>query len=314
MTTVSTASPTTGSERSDPVSPDDSPISTSSEGSKSLKPEKKIMCLRARVAFLSKELEELTMSNLDYQQRLTTFTVTEEEAPPSPSSGFPADSHCAQELDKVSRNSWEVMKLEARNIYDLSTAQVQALEKENSKLRHDLNKSKAELAADLKGEWQLELKTHVDEMTVLTERNKELLEIIESLPDDGRKALVIENHRLCMQLADLKVENDKMTKEFEETKADHSVLVFCFERQTEELRGAIDGAQLKEERIRAQARDYDRLVLRYRDLFKLLNEVLEGVPDDEDDDEDDESDGGVRIEVSEEEDERRPVLRVVNGD
>lgn len=101
------------------------------------------------------------------------------------------------------------MKLEAQNIYDLSMAQVQALEKENSKLRHDLNKPKAELAADVKGEWQLELKTHVDEMTVLTERNKELLEIIESLPDDGRKALVIENHQLCMQLADLKVENDK---------------------------------------------------------------------------------------------------------
>lgn len=105
-----------------------------------------------------------------------------------------------------------------------------------------------------------------------------------------------------------------MTKEFEETKADYSVLVFRFERQTEELKGAIDGSQLREERIRAQARDYDRLVLRYRDLFKLLNEVLEGVPEDEDDDEDDESDGGVRIEVSEEEDERRPVLRVVNGD
>lgn len=57
------------------MSPDDSPISTSSEGSKSLKPEKKIMCLRARVAFLSKELEELTMSNLDYQQRLTTLRI-----------------------------------------------------------------------------------------------------------------------------------------------------------------------------------------------------------------------------------------------
>ncbi|MCJ1245472.1 hypothetical protein MMC30_002676 [Trapelia coarctata] len=297
---------------SSPVSPDSS-CSASSSNLRSLSPERKVKYLKAKVAFLSGELEELARSNLGYQQRLASLTestdTTDDEL--SSTSAFPADSQCARELAEAHKSSLNIMKLEGKKIYELSISQVRTLEDNNSKLRAELNKLKTGPAAYLEQERQKDIKKLADEMAELRDRNQELREFVGSLPDDGRRALVIENHNLHLKLANLKAENDNTTKALDEQIADHSVLEFRFKNQTLDLRVALEGVRAREGRVRELTRGYDRLVRRYRELFGLLNEMLGGDVD-EDVGSDDESDGGgVGIE---EEEVPRPILRVVNED
>ena len=156
-----------------------------------------------------------------------------------------------------------------------------------------------ELAAWLEEQRQQDRKKHAAELNELRDRNRELLEVVQSFPDDGRRLLVVENHNLHAQLADLKTENANSAKALEEKIADHSVLEFRYRNRTWELGAAIEAARSGEERIRALTLAYDRLIRQYHEL---LGVALEG---------EDDEDGGVG---DEEEEAKRPVLRVVNGD